>query len=135
MYACLSMYHTSYHSNTLSCRLCLQTGSVGEPLPPSLLGMPTTPCATMWFCSSPLRYFHTKHLVSSTQNYSEVCTLGHNLNQCLPGRLCQEHSVVSGETAIEVSNLEEVTGPYNPLQPWRYLKANFLSATPPLDTF
>ena len=41
---------------------------------------------------------------------------------------CQEHSVVSGETAIEASNPEEVIGPYNP---WRYLKANFSPATPP----
>ena len=36
--------------------------------------------------------------------------------------------MVGGETAIESSNQEEVTGPYNP---WRYLKANFSPATPP----
>ena len=36
--------------------------------------------------------------------------------------------MVSGESAIEVSNPEEVTGPYNP---WLYLKANFLPATLP----
>ena len=36
--------------------------------------------------------------------------------------------MVGGETAIEASNPEEVTGPYNP---WRYLKANFSPATPP----
>ena len=39
--------------------------------------------------------------------------------------------MVSGETAIEASNLEEVIGPYNP---WHYLKANFSQATPPGPT-
>ena len=36
--------------------------------------------------------------------------------------------MVSGETAIEASNPEEVTGSHNP---WRYLKVNFSPATPP----